>query len=161
MTDLATRARAAAQAAQVKLHAYREHKESGAALITVEIPLGDVPEAVKAARPGDPFMLALVAMDHNAVEPKAIPVRSRGEALRVKACVLCGDREFQTWCSVNCSQRPVGMTPTEHARGVILSRVGITSRADLVTNAAACDRFEDLLELFESSRGRRYFRSAS
>lgn len=153
----AEKAVAAAEHAPVLFHARREHADSHAALITFEVSLDDVPECMKGAKPGDHFLLVLVPMDREGVEPK-IPVKSRGETLRIKACVLCGDREFQTWCAVNCSQRPVGMTPTEHARSVILSRVGIASRADLVTDPAACDRLEALLAEYERSRGRRYFR---
>lgn len=160
MTDLATRARATAEHAEVKFHARRDHSGSRASLLTLEVMTDDLPACARDAAPNQRFMLVLVPIADDG-SPKAIPVKSRGEALRIKACVMCGDREFQTWCAVNCSQRPAGMSRVEHARGVILSRVGIKSRADLVTNSAACDRFEDLVEQFEASRGRRYFRSAT
>ena len=164
MTDVATRAREAAQAARVKLHAYREHAESGAALITIEIPLGDVPEAVKAARPGDPFMLALVALDANAVEPKAIPVKSRGHRLNALAHTICEEPEFQRWAFerlADMTGNPQSAHNCEvsffHGRALVLTVCGIANRGELTRNEAACDKFEALLDQFHRAHKRRYF----
>lgn len=164
MTDLATKAKAAAEHAPVMFHARREHSDSHAALITFEVSLDDMPESVKGAKHGDHFLLVLVPMDREGVEPEIL-AKTRGEALRVKACVLCGDREFQVWAMREC-RRLGGFAETElptpaMARALILFRCNINSRADLATDPAASDRFEVLIEQFERSRGRRYFREPS
>jgi hypothetical protein len=160
----AEKAVAAAEHAPVLFHARRENVESHAALITFEVSLDDVPECMKGARPGDHFLLVLVPMDREGVEPKIQP-KTRGQRLNALAHTICEEPEFQRWAQGECARisgfnAAYDATPGQ-ARSLILFRCGLRDRGELTRNEAACDRFEALLEAFEASRGRRYFRSAT
>lgn len=166
MTALARMALDHSQAVDARLYGPIKIADGVEAVISLVIPIDQVPEALSRAQPGDHFVVAVVQYDHTGTAPKPLVRKSRGHRLNAYAHTICKDPEFQSWAinNVIAQLQPLGLAgpyPTissrvAAARGAILAVCVIHNRGALIGNAEACDRFERLVTEFHAAHGRQF-----
>ncbi len=166
MTALARMALDHCQAADARLYGPIKVADDIEAVISLVMPLDQVPEALSRAVPGDYFVVAVVQLDHTGAAPKPLVRKSRGHRLSAYAHRICEDREFQAWAIDRMKPPGVGYVfsvadderrvMAQTARQLILMACQISDRGKLIGNPDACDRFERLLTEFHAAHGRTF-----
>ena len=166
MTALARMALDHSQAFDARLYGPIKVADGVEAVISLVVPLDQVPEALSRAQPGDHFLVAVVQLDHTGTAPKPLVRKSRGHRMSAYAHRICQDREFQDWAfeqmkppgldyvfSITDDERRIKV---QNARQLILMACRITDRGALIRDQDACDRFEQLLKEFHAAHGRTF-----
>lgn len=115
----------------------------------------DIPEQVKDAELGHRYYVVFVDADmYDESEGKCTQVadsstsdnlspveKSEGDKIRERACILCGDRDFQEW---------LGLYSEESTASYMRRYCNIKSRSELTTNKEAQAKFKELDRKFKS-----------
>ena len=120
--------------------------------LTLTIHPNDMPVDLMTAPMGTRYGLAMIQVEEGQEVNK--PEQTEGDKLRVRAVMLCKDKQFQQYCE-DCS--PEAEATEELAKAHIIDGCGINSRSELATDIQAQGAFKEILADFHSWKlGRQY-----
>lgn len=133
---------------EVKKHALQQLQD-GSWKLTLTVHHEDMSMEIIQAAMGAPYGMVMVPIDYDNpdVRENRTTEKSEGEKLRIRACALCNEQEFQKF-SAETYMGIVNPNAT-HSRNHILSVCNIDKRLELRTNPEAQEKFKKLLEEFD------------
>lgn len=155
---------------EVKKHKL-EQLQNGSWKITFTVHSDDMSMEVIQAAMGAPYGLAMVPIDYDNPETKqivhsaggrgicveTIPIeKSEGDKLRIRAVMLCKDKEFHEW--VHEEMHSGLMKGEGDSISYIRGTCNIKSRSELTTDVVAQERFRELDQKFKDWKNERRYK---
>lgn len=153
---------------EAKLDAFRKLQD-GITAVGFKMQHTDIPEHLASAALGKRYYLVLVDADYydesngvvlgssdipqtpvSSILKHTTTEKSEGEKLRIRACCLCGEKEFQKFATM--LDYNSARSDEEHeslAKDYIYTICNIKSRSELTTDVAAQERFRELDQKFK------------